>query len=187
MKSTLCTALVLSALATLALGCAAESSPAGELTGEQSSALEAAVNNLAPERSNLPVSDSDLRTLGTDFVLQSQAESTCAQKGVVSGIWYNEQQKPVFEGSWFKVGPSDLGGTVQGSYADGQYDGDVAGPEIDGTITGPYAGGVFHGTWSATVSEDGKVHDGELVGHYERRNSYGGYFFGVWTDCGPTE
>jgi hypothetical protein len=187
MNRTHLTAIVLGSIATLASGCAQDAAADGELTAEQSSALEAAVGDLGPERANLPVSDDELRQLGKQFVLKSQADSSCAQKGIVSGIWFDAATQQVFQGSWFKLGTGELGGTVQGNYADGQYQGNVAGPEIDGTVDGPYQTGLFDGTWSATVNEDGKVHDGELVGHYERRNSYGGYFFGVWTDCGPTQ
>ncbi len=186
MNRTTSTAIALASLATLTLGCAA-SEPTEELTAEQSAALQAALDDLAPERANLPVSDADLHTLGVQFVLQSQQESGCAQKGIVSGIWFDADTKQVFQGSWFKLGGGELGGTVQGNYADGQYQGEVAGPDVDGTVDGPYAEGRFDGSWTATVGEDGKVHDGELVGRYERRNSYGGYFFGVWADCGPVE
>jgi hypothetical protein len=187
MNRTHLTAVVLGSIATLAIGCSTDATPDGELTAEQSSALEAAIGDLGPERANLPVSDGELHQLGKQFVLRAQAESGCTQKGIVSGIWFDAATQPVFQGSWFKLGSGELGGTVQGDYADGEYQGDVAGPEIDGTVAGPYASGVFDGAWTATVTEDGKVHDGELIGHYERRNSYGGYFFGVWADCGPAE
>jgi hypothetical protein len=187
MNLTPLTAIVLGSIAALTLGCATGGDLEGELTAEQSSALDAAIEDLDSERPNLPVSDTELRALGTKLVLRAQAESSCEQRGIVSGIWFDAEIKPVFQGAWFKLGKGELGGTVHGNYTDGQYQGDVAGPEIDGTVEGPYAQGRFDGSWTAVVGEDGKVHDGELVGHYERRNAYGGYFFGVWTDCGPSD
>jgi hypothetical protein len=62
----------------------------------------------------------------------------------------------------------------------------VTGPEIAGTIAGPYEGRRLLGSWTASVGED-DLHEGELIGHYERRSELGGYFFGVWSDCTEVE
>ncbi len=166
-------------------GCIVEEEPE-ELTAEQSVALEASMEAVAQHNKDLPVTNAELRSLGESFVLAAQQEVTCTHKGIVSGIWYDADLRPVFEGSWFKLGTGDLGGTVQGQYADGHYDGSVAGPDLEGIVEGPYGDGRFRGLWIATVGEDGVLHDGQLFGRYERRNAYGGYFFGIWADCGPS-
>lgn len=179
------TALLGASLATLLIGCTAQTED--ELTAEQSAALEAGIEHLAEHRAALPVADVELAELGASFVTKSQRLTACEHRGVVAGIWYDQDLQPVFEGSWFELGSSELGGTVDGDYHGGDYVGQVTGPELAGEVTGGYDGGTFVGQWTATVGEDGRQHDGELVGRYERRNSYGGYFFGVWTDCGPTQ
>jgi hypothetical protein len=185
MNRTRCSALALVSVALLTFGCAAQSQPE-ELTAEQSAALEASIDGLGPVRPLLPVEDEELRLMGTSFVLESEPDSGCRIRGIVSGVWYDSAEGHVFEGSWFKLGTGELGGTVQGTYADGQYAGEVTGPEIEGTVEGPYEGRRLHGSWTATVGGEA-VHEGEIIGRHERRNDLGGYFFGVWTDCMAAE
>jgi hypothetical protein len=180
-----CCALALVSALLVTVGCAAESEPE-ELTAEQSAALEASIGALEPVRPLLPVEDEELRLMGTSFVLESEPERVCRIRGIVSGVWYDSAEDHRFEGSWFKLGSGELGGTVEGTYADGQYAGQVAGPDIEGTVEGPYDGRRLDGAWTATVGGD-EVHEGEIIGRFERRNDVGGYFFGVWTNCVDAE
>jgi hypothetical protein len=107
MNRTRCSALALVSVALLSFGCAAQSEPE-ELTAEQSAALEASIDGLAPVRSQLPVEDDELRVMGASFVVDSQAESSCKQRGIVSGVWYDGAENQLFEGSWFKLGTASL-------------------------------------------------------------------------------
>ncbi len=173
-------------VATLAFGCSVQTEPASELTAEQSAALEAAIEHLDDTGALqlVPIADSELHALGEKFVLQALAATSCEHKGIVAGLWYDEDYQAVFDGAWFELGTSQLAGAVYGGYGQQRFAGTVLGPQIGGSVAGVYAQGDFDGRWKASVGPGGLVHHGELQGVYERRNAMGGYFFGVWADCG---
>ncbi len=168
------------AITGLAIGCATPASQ--DLSDAEYVALDAAIMALDPVRAELPIADQDLFDLGVEYVSISRDYMGCEVEGVISGVWYDEGIAPVFEGSWFELGTGDLGGTVEGLYGDGEFEGDVSGPSLDGSMMGYYDGGDFVGQWDV-VNDDGTSSQGELAGHYERRNSLGGYFFGLWGHC----
>ena len=104
---------------------------------------------------------------------------------MLSGVWYDADLAPVFEGSWFQLGTGDLGGTVVGEYGEGIFSGSFDGTNV-GEISGVYDDGLVMGDWAETdpdASTGIAGATGELIGRYERRNAYGGYFFGLWGQC----
>ncbi len=167
---------------TLGLGCQQDEASELDVDLDEEVAMDAAIKSLDGVREDLPVEDESLEVLARDFIDLSRDDLTCEREGVVSGVWYDADLRPVFEGSWFKLGTGELGGTITGSYGDGAYNGTAEGPGLTAEVVGVYEDGRFVGAWDS-VNEDGGTDDGELVGQYERRNEHGGYFFGLWGDC----
>jgi hypothetical protein len=141
-------------------------------------AMDAAIRSAQEEYSDqLPATETEIAELANDFVEAAAVEVECTRTGIASGIWYDEDLAPRFEGSWFERGTGKLGGTIDGPYDNGEFEGTVYG-DVDGELLGTYSSGHFEGDWVTTNG-----HSGELRGQYERRNELGGYFFGVWTEC----
>lgn len=175
-RSLLSTTLVLALV-----GCATE--PEGQdLSAAEQVAVEAAIAHVQPLRAELPIEDSELEVMAFDNVVEARSYANCEVMGVLAGVWYDESLTPAFEGSWFELGSGELGGTLEGVYGEGAFEGSFDGTNLGG-IQGEYDDGLFLGDW-AELSEDGTSGaDGELIGRYERRNDYGGYFFGLWGRC----
>ncbi len=171
------------ALTTLCLGaCAPEASQDLDISEDEQVAMDAAIKSLDPVREDLPVEDEELEAMAISNVEEARAYANCEIMGVLSGVWYDQDYAPVLEGSWFELGTGDLGGTLDGEYAEGAFEGGFDGSNL-GSISGEYSDGLFLGDW-AEVSEDGSLGaEGEMIGRYERRNDLGGYFFGVWGQC----
>ena len=170
------------ALLSLALVACGED-PSGSLEESDLVALRAGIDDLdAAARTDLPATDEELEQLGTDFVVDAIDLSSCEREGIVTGIWADENVAPVFQGSWFKIGTRQAGGTIDGTYDEGTYEGLAIGDNGQAVVTGAYDEGVFIGRWRSE-STSGRTDSGELIGHYERRNEHGGYFFGVWGHC----
>jgi len=176
--------LVVVSVAVLAAAC--QTAPdTEELTGQEAAALDAAVDSLeatSQEGGELEATPVELEGLGQDYLAVSRDKVSCPLKGVAAGIWYDVANKQVFEGSWFQLGTGELGGTLQGKYGDGNFSGGFEGTDVAGGLNGSYANKKFVGTW-AVATDEGPGRDGQLAGVYERRNAYGGYFFGWWADC----
>ena len=163
------------------VACAGPDEEGAALTADEMVALRSSITALEPVREELPVEDAEIEELGVGFVQDSIAESVCEREGIVSGVWYEVAQSRL-EGSWFRHGTGDLGGSVGGTYGAQGFEGDATGDGVDVALTGSYGDGLFVGDWSGTDAE-GVARAGELIGRYERRNDIGGYFFGVWSRC----
>ncbi len=172
--------LTLAALSLVA--CQAETDDT-TLLPEERMAVDAAIDNVEPLRAELPVEDDELELMAIDNVVEARDYANCEVMGVLSGVWYDEALETAFEGSWFELGTGELGGTIVGTYGDGAFDGSFDGTNI-GDISGEYDAGLFLGDWVETDPDGGAASTGELIGRYERRNDYGGYFFGLWGQCG---
>lgn len=168
-------------LAVLVVACAPEY-PLDTLSEDERVAVEAAIDSLEPVRAELPVEDAELERMAVSDIEETRPDVDCDVRGVLSGVWYAEETEPVFEGSWFELGTGTLGGTLDGAYAEGLFDG-TFGDDPAGTLEGSYGGTWFRGTWTVTEGDDAGA-TGELGGRYEQRNELGGYFFGLWGDCG---
>ncbi len=164
---------------------ATDTAPVGDvdLSDDEAVAIDAALLSLSPVRADLPVEDTELEAMANDAFEASRDDAGCEILGVVSGVWYDADLEPAFEGSWFKLGTGDQGGVIEGAYAEGDFVGFAEGDGVVADVTGAYADGVFHGEWES-LTDDGVTGDGEMIGRYERRNDFGGYFFGLWGDCG---
>jgi hypothetical protein len=145
-------------------------------------AVEAAIASVQPLRGELPVEDVELEAMALDYVVEARDYANCELMGVMSGVWYDESLTPAFEGSWFQLGTGELGGTLTGAYGEGAFDGSFDGTNL-GDIAGEYDDGLFLGDWAETDPDGSALSTGELIGRYERRNDYGGYFFGLWGRC----
>ena len=169
-------------LPALALVACAPEAELDELSPDEQVAMAAAIQHVQPLRTELPIEDEELEVMAISNIEEARDYSNCEVQGVLSGVWYDEELAQVFEGSWFELGTGDLGGTLEGSYAEGAFSGTFDGGATGG-IEGEYADGLFLGDW-AEVDPDATVGaTGELIGRYERRNDYGGYFFGQWGQC----
>ena len=158
-----------------------------DLSTDEQVALDAAMTALAPMLEDIPLSTDELERQAISNIEEARAYGNCEVQGVLSGVWYDEDLRPAFEGSWFRLGSGELGGSIQGLYGEGSFDGEVFGPDISGTVGGAYDDGLLLGDWEVEVlQEDGAAstwRQGEMVGRYERRNDYGGFFFGLWGQC----
>ena len=165
-----------------AMACAEQAEPQ-DLLPEERVAVEAAIASVQPLRGELPVEDAELEAMAFDNVVEARDYSNCEVMGVLSGVWYDESLAQAFEGSWFELGTGELGGTLSGEYGEGAFSGSFDGTNI-GDIAGEYDDGLFLGDWSEADPDGAAQSAGELIGRYERRNDYGGYFFGLWGQCG---
>ncbi len=166
----------------LLLAVACETTEDLDVNMDEEVAIDAAIKSLDPVREDLEVEDEELDVLARDFIDITRADIECDVEGVVSGVWYDVDLRPVFEGSWFQLGTGELGGTITGNYGDGLYEGTAVGPDLEANVIGRYKDGNFIGEWDS-IDADGTAGNGELGGQYERRNEHGGYFFGLWGDC----
>ncbi len=171
--------LLLTALSLVA--CQTETDDA-QLLPDERVAVDAAIDNVQPLRGELPVEDADLETMAVSDVIEARDYANCEIMGVLSGVWYDESVASAFEGSWFELGTGELGGTINGEYADGAFSGSFDGTNL-GDISGEYDAGLFLGDWAEVEGDDSAPTTGELIGRYERRNDYGGYLFGLWGQC----
>ncbi len=154
-----------------------------ELNFDEIVAVEAAISNVQPLSAELPIEEPELEDMAFAAYDETRSLADCEIMGVLSGVWYDEALQPAFEGSWFELGTGELGGTIAGEYGEGDFVGAFEGTNL-GDLQGSYDDGIFMGEW-AEIGEDGTLlSDGQLIGRYERRNDYGGYFFGVWGQCG---
>ncbi len=177
----------ITALTALALAaCAPEGAVETELTPDEQVAVDAAIENLEPMTADLPVVEGELETMAISDVQEARDYSNCEVKGVLSGVWYDEDYVRAIEGSWFELGTGELGGTLVGEYAEGAFSGSFGGTNT-GNISGEYADGLFLGDWVELDGTDATgavpLSEGEMIGRYERRNEMGGYFFGLWGQC----
>jgi len=171
-------------VAALLAACAPEAPTLESLPVEEQVAVSAAIEGLDPVRADLPVEDDELEAMAVEFVELTRPDVGCDVRGVLSGVWYEADVEPVIEGSWFELGTGDLGGTLQGTYGEGAFAGTFDSDDPSGTIEGRYGDDYFLGTW-VVVGDDGAAGpEGDFGGYYERRNELGGYFFGLWGDCG---
>ena len=170
------------ALTALTLAACAPEADEIELTPEERVAVDAAIANLEPMAADLPVAEDELETMAISNVQEARSYANCEVMGVRSGVWYEEAYGSTLEGSWFELGTGELGGTLEGGYADGVYEGSFDGTNT-GTITGEYDEGLFLGDWAELDADGTQGSTGEMIGRYESRNELGGYFFGVWGQC----
>jgi hypothetical protein len=161
--------------------CAADG-PADPLTADERVAVDAAIDDLQPLRADLPVEDDELEDMAIAAVLEAHGYTNCRALGVLSGVWYDEALEAAFEGSWFELGTGTRGGTLDGAYGEGAFSGTFGGTD-SGTIAGEYGDGLFLGEWAALDAEGATTDTGELIGRYEHRNDFGGYYFGLWGRC----
>ena len=153
------------------------------LAADELVAVEAAIAHVQPLGGELPVGEAELAAMALDNVLEARDYANCEIMGVLSGVWYDESLAQAFEGSWFELGTGELGGTLAGDYGDGAFSGSFDGTNI-GEFSGAYDDGLVLGDWTETDPDASITNTGELIGRYERRNDYGGYFFGLWGQCG---
>lgn len=167
---------------TLSLAACAEQPVDQELSPDVRVAVDAAVQHVQPLRAELPVEDSELELMAIGNVNEAGDYANCEVMGVLSGVWYDQSLAQAFEGSWFQLGTGELGGTLEGEYGDGVFSGSFDGTNL-GAIQGEYDDGLFLGDWAEQDPDASTLSTGELIGRYERRNDYGGYFFGLWGSC----
>ncbi|NOY27040.1 MAG: hypothetical protein GXP62_14310 [Oligoflexia bacterium] len=181
-RTTITAATTLS-LALLATACSQADVGDNSLSPDEEVALSAAISAVSAQREALPITDADLDSLARTNVVAARVDARCEVQGIVSGVWYDEGLRPVFEGSWFKLGTGSEGGTINGTYSDGFFEGTAIGDDIEADVTGSYNDGVFLGDWVSVDASGEAISEGELIGRYERRNDTGGYFFGLWGQC----
>lgn len=170
-------------LATLSLVACETETQDSDLLPDERVAVDAAIDNVEHLKVDLPVEDGEIERMAVSNVVEARDYANCEVMGVLSGVWYDESLAQAFEGSWFELGTGELGGTLSGDYGEGAFGGDFEGSN-QGQITGEYDDGLFLGDWAELGEDGGALATGELIGRYERRNDYGGYFFGLWGTCG---